>query len=247
MKLIDITGQRFGRLTVLRKGPIRPSKQGGSNWICQCDCGNETIAVGSALRSGNTQSCGCLSAEWSKLLGSTKAFIDKRARTVTKHGHKRRGRASIEYKTWLGIKARCYRPAHKDYPNWGGRGIKVCDRWLHSFENFLADMGERPPEKTSIDRIDTNGHYEPGNCRWANDIEQGENKRNNIRITIDGIEFTSIWQACARFGTRYGTVMMRIEAGIPAEIAITSRGRLKARRDTASYLPKTHPKRVGTT
>lgn len=221
MKLIDITGQRFGRLTVLRKGPTRPGKMGGSNWICICDCGNETMTVGSQLRKGSTKSCGCLAKEWSTRLGGNPDFIAKRAAKQIKHGHKRKNAVSVEYKTWLGMKRRCYDEKYKDYATWGGRGIRVCDRWNNSFEAFLEDMGPRPSSKHSIDRLDSNLDYSPGNCRWATMQEQGaENRRGMVEVEVDGIRYASVQAACRAFGMSYSVVVERIQRGISADTAL---------------------------
>lgn len=178
-KQID-ANTRFGRLVALcRAGSI------GSRaaWRCRCDCGSEIVTTGRNLRRGICRSCGCIGAEWSKAMGACPAFIAKRAATQVKHGHKRRSGMSIEYKTWLGIKRRCTDHAYKDFPMWGGRGIRVCARWDESFEAFLADMGPRPSPRHQIDRMNPNGNYEPGNCRWVTPQVQGaENKRNNLGV-----------------------------------------------------------------
>jgi len=238
MKLIDIAGQRFGRCVVLRKAKPRPGLSGGSDWHCLCDCGTEFVAISANLRKGDTRSCGCLAAEWSRHLGADKAFIEKRAATVTRHGHRRRGAKSVEYLTWLGMKRRCQSPKSKDYANWGGRGIHVCERWDTSFEAFLADMGPRPRSMQSIDRKDPDGHYEPSNCRWATAEQQGgENKRTNRSVTVDGVYFDSLAVAARHFGVGVTTAWMRIESGIEPEIAVSHRGKLPSRRSRESYLP----------
>ena len=159
------------------------------------------------------------------------------------HGHKRKGKASPEYKTWLGIKSRCSREKHKDYPNWGGRGIRVCPEWDASFEQFLADMGARPSPRHQIDRKDPDGNYCPSNCRWVTPTTQGaENRRNIQPVTVNGIVFKSIAEACRHFGVNKTAVSYRINAGIPIEQAFTPR-RLRSRRTRESYLPKDHPDR----
>lgn len=159
--LIDLTGQRFGRWTVLSHA----GKKGKhAAWFCSCDCGKTGIVRGDNLREGGSISCGCYS-------------VDLR----TKHGHRWEGGASLTYKSWINMKSRCTNPNNNDYKNYGGRGILVCERWIDSFENFLADMGERS-RGTSIDRIDPNGNYEPGNCRWSTPYEQTHNRRKKTDI-----------------------------------------------------------------
>lgn len=156
----DLTGQRFGKLLVIR--PKESTKKRHITWDCLCDCGNQTTAVGVYLRSGSKQSCGCLRSE----------II---AEASTKHGHSRAQKASPTYISWASMRTRCLNKNAKNFEHYGGRGISVCERWKH-FVNFLNDMGERP-EKMSLDRINVNGNYEPSNCRWATASEQVRNRR----------------------------------------------------------------------
>lgn len=237
MKRIDISGLRYGRLLVISYAGV--AKNGGSMWLCRCDCGKEAAFNSGHLRHGGTKSCGCLLSEWASSMGANRDFIAIRSERAATHGHKRKSKVSVEYKTWLGMKRRCYDEKFKDYPNWGGRGIRVCERWLHSFVNFLEDMGPRPAGKYSIDRKESDKDYSPENCRWATVQEQGaENRRGLTKIEIDGVLFHSIGHACRHFGVKLTTAHYRIKAGIPIELAVTQSDRLPSRRDKESYLRK---------
>lgn len=175
-KTIDLTGQRFGKLVVLKQGPsleLPDGRIGQAQWECLCDCGNKTLVRGQGLRSGNTQSCSCLRSEVTR-------------QKFTIHGNAKRSQTTKEYQIWCGIKTRCFDENSERHQDYGGRGITMCDRWKNDFTAFLSDMGPCPSGH-SIDRYpNNNGHYEPGNCRWATASQQARNTRCSIFVDHEG-------------------------------------------------------------
>lgn len=195
-----MVGNRYGRLVVVARAPNR---YGNYYWLCDCDCGSSVEINGSSLRSGCSRSCGCLHRE-------------RLAARNFRHGMS----DSKEYRIWHHAKRRCFDPRVKSFPNYGGRGVSMCESWRRSFETFYADMGPCPPGN-SLDRIDVNGNYEPGNCRWATALEQANNARSNIPIFAKGERIT-LAQAARLHGIRYSTLYNRIWHGQKPEQALNS-------------------------
>ena len=170
MKLLYLVGMKFGRLTVTARADN--TAKGQARWECLCECGKSVVITSQVIRSGKSKSCGCLNLE----------VLSKRKTT---HGHTTNNETSKTYHSWAGMIARCTNPKNSHYPQYGGRGITVCDAW-HTFANFLDDMGIKP-DGLSLDRINNDLPYAPSNCRWATAIQQARNKSTNRFITYNGI------------------------------------------------------------
>lgn len=206
-KNFDLIGQRFGRLTVIKKLPLRKSKN--VMWECLCDCGNTHKVATTHLRKGAIESCGCLLSE-------------VRARgTRRKHGHAIKNNRSKAYRTWSNMIDRCENSNNNSYRNYGERGIKVCDRWRNSFENFLADMGEPLSINYSIDRINVNGDYEPKNCQWIPIAEQTKNQRRNVFLTHQG-QTMLLADWAKKTGIDRRTISHRLKEGWSVEDALST-------------------------
>jgi hypothetical protein len=194
-------GDRFTRLIVVS---FSHKHKGQSFYNCLCDCGNKLAVRKDALFHGRTKSCGCYGREQRVL----------RSRTHGLSG------STPEYQAWAHMLRRCHTSSTKGYENYGGRGITVCERWRKSFENFLADMGFRPSDKHSLDRINNNDNYEPSNCRWVKQDVQNNNTRRNIQITYNGETLTETqWRKKLGFGR--GVIGFRIRSGWSVGEALT--------------------------
>jgi len=198
-------GDVYGRLTIIREvGPRRlNSGQYHRRVECRCECGVVKEYLLPRLRNGGTKSCGCLARE----------LVSQRATT---HG----ATGGVEYTTWLGLRARCNNPKSTNYGSYGGRGIKVCDRWNESFEAFFEDMGARPSADHSIDRIDNDGDYELGNCRWATQRQQSRNTRKNVFVTHAG-ETKCVAEWAEQYGISGSLLHCRLRAGWDFEEAVS--------------------------
>jgi hypothetical protein len=197
---------------------------------CICTCGKERIAMAYNLKNGNTRSCGCISAAMLKPEADRESMLLAKIARIKEVGYRNRRHGhtcvvdhdgqrchSKTYSSWSDAKKRCFRPQNKRYPEYGGRGITMCDAWRNSFEAFLADMGEMP-DGTTLDRIDVNGNYEPGNCRWATKLQQARNTRANVATWESVVAIRAAYEAgaktkvlAARFGMSDSNVLMIVQ------------------------------------
>jgi hypothetical protein len=203
MRPLDLAGQRFGLLSVVERAGKRGSQ---ALWRCKCDCGAECTKTLGNLRSGHTKSCGCL-----------------RSTVTTEAKTKHAMYGTPTYRSWSSMLTRCNTPSNHKYPDYGGRGITVHGPW-HDFATFLADMGERP-SGTTLGRQDNDGNYEPGNCSWETDKQQGRNKRNTKLFEFEGITAT-LPEHCERLGLNTSTIRSRVYTyGFSIEKALTQPNR----------------------
>jgi hypothetical protein len=204
----SIVGKRFGRAIVLddEKRITSANSHDRLCW-CICDCGKRFRARYTHLTGGNTRSCGCLRIE------SQKRFIV--------HGHAKVGKKSAAYSSWIRMIHRCTNPKAKEFPHYGGRGIKICKRWRHSFPNFLADMGNRPPG-LSLHRIDNDGNYTPKNCCWATPKQQARAKSTSRMLTVNGVR-GCMMELAEYFHVNYSVVRSRLSLGWTPERAFLTR------------------------
>lgn len=203
---IDLTGKKYGRLTVLNREPNK--KTHTDMWKCQCDCGNFIITRASSLKRGTTQSCGCLQKEVLSKMSSKHNMTHTRL-----------------YSIWRGMKARCYSKNMKEFEIYGGRGIKVCNEWLdkeNGFMNFYTwATANGYKDNLTLDRINNDGNYEPNNCRWLTMKEQAYNRRNNHYITYNNKTHTiTDWGRYYNINT--GTIYSRLQSGWSIEKALTT-------------------------
>ena len=204
-RYLDITGQTFGRLTAKCHAGKTPTGQ--ALWIFDCACGGEKTAQASEVRRGKTTSCGCLAVAQKQAAGKARQHAYSRANMYR------------ERKTWENMLARCYAQGHASYKCYGGAGITVCTKWRESFEEFAKDMGPRPAGKT-LDRIDGSKGYTPENCRWADKIEQANNRRTNRRITVGEVTQT-VAQWARQNGVSPFVIHGRLQQGWSEHDAVT--------------------------
>jgi hypothetical protein len=196
----NLTGMSFGRLRVRAYA----GRIGGVHaFVCDCECGGEVTTKGTLVARGETKSCGCL-------LG------DRNRERLAVHMMSQ----SAEWRIWAGMKKRCLNPKVKAFERYGGRGIRVCNRWASSFENFLADMGPRPSKQHSVERDDVDGDYEPSNCRWATRPEQARNTRLTMRLEHRG-RTLSVWEWERETGVSAIQIQKRIGRGWSVDRALT--------------------------
>jgi len=211
-KLIDLKGKKFNRLTVIERYHEN-NIHNKPLWLCKCDCGKETIVNGLSLKNGNTKSCGCYAKEIQKLSSNKKSKHNLRNTRL--------------YNIWRGMKKRCYDLKNKDYKNYGKRGIKICEEWLNDFKTFYDwAMSNGYKDNLTIDRIDTNGNYEPNNCRWTDLETQQNNRRNTEHITI-GNDSKTMSQWARTIGVHHSSISNKKTTELKKEYILKKLNELK--------------------
>lgn len=196
---IDLTGKKFGRLTVVGKKYVPKNGRNRIYWECECECGGKVDARVDSLTTGLVRSCGCLKKE------------QDRINLTANHSHKMSGKRL--YRIWVGMKGRCHNPRNPSYGRYGARGIVVCEEWKNSFEAFqMWAFNNGYSDDKTIERIDNNGPYSPENCRWATNKEQSRNRRSNIKVLYQGKHIT-LMELSEATGIPYGTIAGRYERG----------------------------------
>jgi hypothetical protein len=198
------SGTRFGRLVVQARTEKKRASSHEAWWLCLCDCGGTKSVSSSGLKRGTVQSCGCLQAESNRI----------KAAANVRHGYAKQSAAPHirhTHRAWIALRQRCINPRTPAFGHYGGRGIDVCERWLQSFENFLADMGTRPDGLT-LERLDNNKGYGPDNCKWGTRKEQSNNTRHNVKVEYNGVVL-NLTQWAERTGIKFNTLKMRHTLG----------------------------------
>lgn len=208
-KIIDLVGQRFGKLTVTGLDPVR-SKNGTCRWICSCDCGGSAVVLTENIKRGHTSSCGCAAKE-----------------AHTTHGDSK----TPEYRVWANMLRRCQDQDNPNFKHYGARGIRVCPQW-QTYEGFIADMGYRPSPDHSIERCDVNGNYEPANCYWATIDVQNSNRTDNVVHTVNGQRMTNS-EVARLIGITPTAVAQRLARGLTIEEVLAAGKRAKQRKRQA--------------
>lgn len=213
VRFLDITGHRYGMLLVIG---YRGKAGTHQLWECKCDCGGTTVCRSNNLRTGHSKACGCLQP-----VNGAAAL-----RTHGQSGVGEERQPTPEYACWLRMKSRCLNPKNKSYARYGGRGIKICERWLEgedglgAYECFFADMGNRPSSLHSIERRDYNGDYEPSNCEWATQTRQQRNRCDTVRVTV-GDKVLALADACELLKVKYNRVRDRMQRGWSFQRAVS--------------------------
>lgn len=200
-KYVEMIGKSFGRLTVISRA--ENDKNGTARWLCRCECGNEITTWGTCLRNGNTKSCGCLNDE-----------VRHKSKKITARKNERL------YTIWKNLRQRCTNPNSISYKNYGARGITVCEEWNDYivFKKWAFSNGYN--DSLSIDRKDVNGNYCPENCKWSDDEEQANNKRNNVKYFVNG-EYLTLPQVAKKYNISFGALRTRLQNGWNIENAIS--------------------------